>query len=50
MKTQFLLLIIVCLSLGISAQETAPVKLFADKTKSTITYAMDHLLHSYFNR
>jgi polyisoprenoid-binding protein YceI len=31
----------------VTAQEPAQIKLFADKSKSTITYAMDHMLHSW---
>lgn len=47
MKTPLLFLFLILLNISVFAQETAQVKLFADKTQSSITYAMKHPLHSW---
>lgn len=47
MKTKFLFLISFLLTGIINAQEPTQIKVFADKNESTITYAMNHLLHSW---
>jgi len=47
MKAQLLFLLFFVVSGWLSAQEPAQIKVFADKKESTITYAMNHLLHSW---
>ena len=47
MKSLFPLLILSVLSIWVKAQESSQVKFFADKSQSSITYAMKHPLHSW---
>ena len=47
MKSTQLFLILVLLSLTTKSEVPAQVKLYADKSKSSITYSMKHPLHSW---
>ncbi len=47
MKSLLSLLILILLSSWIYAQESPQVKFYADKSQSSITYAMKHPLHSW---
>lgn len=47
MKTTIILINLLFLSGWLYAQQPALVKVFADKKESTITYSMNHLLHSW---
>lgn len=47
MKAQVLFLLFFVVSSWLTAQESAQIKVFADKKESAITYAMNHLLHSW---
>ncbi len=47
MKSLLSLLILILLSSWVSAQESPQVKFYAEKSQSSITYAMKHPLHSW---
>ncbi len=47
MKSLLSLLLLILINSWLYAQESSLVKLFADKSKSSITYAMNHPLHSW---
>ena len=47
MKKQAIIVFFVLLQVFGNAQNRSAVKLFADKNKSTITYSMNHPLHSW---
>lgn len=47
MKKLINIIILVFVYVSIQAQETKLVKIFADKSKSSITYAMNHPLHAW---
>ena len=47
MKKQLVIIIFIALQLVANAKDQSLVKVFADKTRSTITYSMNHPLHSW---
>lgn len=47
MKSFFLLWILWVLGICVQAQESSQIKFFADKSQSSISYAMKHPLHSW---
>lgn len=47
MKRTIILTIIALVCVTIRAQETKLIKVFADKSKSSITYSMNHPLHAW---
>lgn len=47
MKPSFLVSFLLLTSIWLFAQESQQIKLYADKTQSTIVYSMNHPLHSW---
>jgi polyisoprenoid-binding protein YceI len=47
MKVIFVIFVIILLNTFANAQKTAPTKIYCDRANSSITYSMNHPLHSW---
>jgi polyisoprenoid-binding protein YceI len=47
MKRHLIFFVLTLLIIEVKAQDKTPIKVFCDKTQSSITYSMNHLLHSW---